>query len=127
TVSRKTNAVSGQYERDFDINPFSYALNTNRALTAFDEDGEREYFTRNFAPFNILTELENNRLKINVIDLKLQGDATYKFTPHLRYEFIGAIRYVRSTREQEVTENSNMANAYRAAGTAEIRQNNPYL
>lgn len=127
TVSRKTNAVSGQYERDFDINPFSYALNTNRALTAFDENGEREYFTRNFAPFNVLTELENNRLKINVIDLKLQGDATYKFTPHLRYEFIGAIRYVRSTREQEVTENSNMANAYRAAGTAEIRRNNPYL
>lgn len=127
TVSRTANEVTGAYDRNFDINPFSFALNTNRAITAFDEDGEREYFTRNFAPFNVLTELENNRLKINVIDLKLQGEAIYKFTPHLRYEFIGALRYVRSTREHEVTESSNMANAYRAAGTAEIRKNNPFL
>ncbi|PVD53768.1 SusC/RagA family protein [Terrimonas sp.] len=127
TVSRTANAVTGAYDRNFDINPFSFALNTNRTITAFDENGDREYFTRNFAPFNVLTELENNKLKINVIDLKLQGEATYKFTPHLRYEFIGALRYVRSTREHEVTENSNMANAYRAAGTSEIRRNNPFL
>ncbi|MFT3747546.1 MAG: SusC/RagA family TonB-linked outer membrane protein [Agriterribacter sp.] len=127
TVSRTANAVTGAYDRNFDINPFSFALNTNRSVTAFDENGEREYFTRNFAPFNVLTELENNKLKINVIDLKLQGEATYKFTPHLRYEFIGALRYVRSTREHEVTENANMANAYRAAGTSEIRKNNPFL
>ncbi|MGN6491806.1 MAG: SusC/RagA family TonB-linked outer membrane protein [Agriterribacter sp.] len=127
TVNRSENPVAGSFERDFDINPFSYALNSSRALTAFDENGEREYFTRNWAPFNILTELENNKLKINVIDLKLQGEAGYKFTPSLKYEFIGAIRYVRSTREQEVTENANMANAYRAADNAEMRRNNRFL
>lgn len=127
TVSRTGNVVTGGFSREFDINPFSYALNTNRAITAYDENGNREYFTRNFAPFNILTELENNRLNINVIDLKLQGELGYKFNKHLRYDFIGAIRYVRSTREHEVTENSNMANAYRAAGTSQIRENNPYL
>ncbi|MBX2924845.1 MAG: SusC/RagA family TonB-linked outer membrane protein [Chitinophagaceae bacterium] len=127
TVNRSANQVEGGFERDFDINPFSYALNSNRALTAFDENGEREYFTRNFAPFNILTELENNKLKINVIDLKLQGEAGYKFTKNLKYEFIGAIRYVRSTREQEVTENANMANAYRAADNAEMRRSNRFL
>lgn len=127
TVNRSENAVAGGFERDFDINPFSYALNSSRALTAFDENGDREYFTRNFAPFNILTELENNKLKINVIDLKLQGEAGYKFTNNLKYEFIGAIRYVRSTREQEVTENANMANAYRAADNAEMRRNNRFL
>lgn len=127
TINRSENAVAGGFDRDFDINPFSYALNSSRVLTAFDENGEREYFTRNFAPFNILTELENNKLKINVIDLKLQGEAGYKFTKNLRYEFIGAIRYVRSTREQEVTERSNMANAYRAADDAEMRKNNRFL
>lgn len=127
TVNRSENPVAGSFERDFDINPFSYALNSSRALTAFDQNGDREYFTRNFAPFNILTELENNKLKINVIDLKLQGEAGYKFTKQFKYEFIGAIRYVRSTREQEVTEQSNMANAYRAAGNAEIRKNNRFL
>jgi len=127
TVSRTPNVVSGGFDRDFDINPFSYALNTSRVLTAYDSNGNREYFTRNFAPFNILTELENNRLNINVIDLKLQGELGYKFSKNLRYDFIGAIRYVRSTQEHEVTESANMANAYRAADNATMRQNNPFL
>lgn len=127
TVSRVANPVDGSFNRDFDINPFSYALNTSRVLTAYQENGEREYFRRNFAPFNILTELENNRLNINVIDLKLQGEIGYKIVPHLRYDFIGALRYVRSTREHEVTENANMANAYRAADNATMKQNNPFL
>jgi len=126
-LSRVSNPVSGQYDRDFDINPFSYALNSSRTLTAFDANGNREYFRRNYAPFNILTELENNRLKINVIDLKLQGDLSYKFSKHLRYEFIGALRYVKSTREHEITENANMANAYRAADNATMRASNQFL
>lgn len=126
-LSRVSNPVNGLYDRDFDINPFSYSLNTSRTLTAFDENGDREYFRRNFAPFNVLTELENNRLKVNVIDLKLQGELGYKFTKHLRYDFIGALRYVKSTREHEITENANMANAYRAAGNATIRAANRFL
>lgn len=127
TISRTPNVVAGSFERNFDINPFSYSLNSSRTLTAYDSNGNREYFTRNFAPFNILTELENNRLNINVIDLKLQGELGYKLSKNLRYDFIGAIRYVRSTQEHEVTENSNMANAYRAANNAIMRQNNPFL
>ncbi len=127
SIGRVSNPVNGQFERNFDINPFSYSLNTSRTITAFDEDGEREYFRRNFAPFNILTELENNRLNINVIDLKLQGELGYKFNKHLRYEFIGALRYVNSKREHEITENSNMANAYRAADNATMREANRFL
>ncbi len=127
SIGRVSNPVNGQYERNFDINPFSYALNTSRTMTAFDETGSREYFRRNYAPFNILTELENNRLKINVIDLKLQGELGYQFNKHLRYDFIGALRYVKSTREHEITEKSNMANAYRAADNATMRSNNRFL
>lgn len=127
SLSRQSNPVTGQFDRDFDINPFSYALNTSRAITAFDDNGNREYFRRNFAPFNILTELENNRLSINVIDLKLQGELNYRFANHFRYEFIGALRYVKSTREHEITENANMANAYRAAGNQTIRNANKFL
>ncbi len=114
TLNRISNPVSGQFDRDFDINPFSYALNTNRALTAYDTTGNLEYFRRNFAPFNIINELANNYIDLNIIDLKLQGELGYKFNKHLRYEFIGAIRYVKSSREHQITENSNMANAYRA-------------
>lgn len=127
SLSRTSNPVSGSFDRDFDINPFSFALNSSRAITAYDENGNREYFRRNFAPFNILEELEENRMLINLIDLKLQGDLSYKFNRHLKYDFIGSMRYVRSTREHEITERANMANAYRAAGTSTIQENNKFL
>src|SRR5688500_2365039 len=126
-LSRVSNPVSGQFDRDFDINPFSYALNTSRTLTAYDENKNLEYFRRNFAPFNIIDELKNNTLDLNVIDLKLQGELGYKITKNLRYEFIGALRYVKSTREHKITENANMANAYRAADNSTIRSNNKFL
>lgn len=127
TLSRVSNPVSGQFDRDFDINPFSYALNTSRTMTAYDENNNLEYFRRNFAPFNIINELKNNYLDINVIDLKLQGELGYKFTKHLRYEFIGALRYVKSSREHQITENANMAQAYRANNNSTIAQNNKFL
>lgn len=126
-LSRNSNAVFGTYDRDFDINPFSFALNSSRTLTAFDENGNREYFRRNFAPFNILTELENNYMDLKVYDLRLQGSLNYKITPDLRYEFVGALRYVKSSREHQITESSNMANAYRSANTSTIRANNKFL
>lgn len=127
TLARNPNPVEGQYDRDFDINPFSYALNTSRTITAYDEQGELEYFRRNFAPFNIINELNNNFLDINIIDLRLQGDIHYKFTKNFSYEFTGALRYVKSTREHQVTEKANMAEAYRSAGTATIAENNKFL
>ena len=128
TIRRTDNPVAGQFERDFDINPFSYALNTNRALTAYDSAGNLEYFRRNYAPFNIINELANNYIDLNVIDLKLQGELNYRFNNHLRYEFIGALRYAKSSREHQITENSNMANAYRAgADDPIINERNKFL
>ncbi|MGZ8541399.1 MAG: carboxypeptidase-like regulatory domain-containing protein, partial [Chitinophagaceae bacterium] len=126
-LSRVSNPVSGQFDRDFDINPFSYALNTSRTLTAYDENNNLEYFRRNFAPFNIIDELKNNTLDLNVIDLKLQGELGYKITKNLRFEFIGALRFVKSTREHQITENANMANAYRANDNATIARANKFL
>jgi TonB-linked SusC/RagA family outer membrane protein len=127
SLSRSGNPVEGKYDRDFDINPFSYALNTSRTLTAFDEKGNLEYFRRNFADFNVLSELKNNYLDLNIIDLRLQGNLEYKFAKNFRYEFVGAMRYVKSTREHQITEKSNMANAYRAAETSTIRSANKFL
>lgn len=126
-LTRSSNPVEGQYDRDFDINPFSYSLNTSRTLTAYDQNGHLEYFRRNFAPFNIINELHNNSLDLNMMDLRLQGDLGWKLTRNLRYEFTGAIRYVKSSREHQITESANMANAYRAAGNATIARNNKFL
>ncbi|MES1221931.1 MAG: SusC/RagA family protein, partial [Bacteroidota bacterium] len=127
SLTRNSNPVEGQYDRDFDINPFSYSLNTSRTLTAYDQNGNLEYFKRNFAPFNIINELKNNYIDLNVIDLRIQGDLAYKITKDLRFEFVGALRYVKSSREHQIKENSNMAEAYRAAGTSTIRDNNKFL
>jgi len=130
TVGRVSNPVEGKYSRDFDINPFSYALNTSRTLTAFDQNGNRENFTRNFANFNILNELDNNSLDLSMLDFKLQGGLNYKFTKHLKYDFLASMRYVKSGNEHKVRENSNMANAYRAGygpDDSYIQDNNRFL
>ncbi|MCF2503185.1 SusC/RagA family TonB-linked outer membrane protein [Dyadobacter sp. CY107] len=127
SLSRRSNPVEGKFDRDFDINPFSYALNTSRTLTAYDENGNLEFFRRNFAPFNIVSELENNRIKLNLADIKLQGDFSYKITDDITYDFIGALRYIQTGREHIITENSNMANAYRAADNSTIALANKYL
>jgi TonB-linked SusC/RagA family outer membrane protein len=127
TVGRVSNPVEGTYSRDFDINPFSYALNTSRTLTAFDQNGNRENFTRNFADFNILNELDNNSLELSMLDFKLQGGLGYKFAKHFKYDFLASMRYVKSGNEHKVRENSNMANAYRAKGDSYIQDNNRFL
>ena len=127
TTTRRSNPVEGSYDRDFDINPFSYALNTSRVLTAYDDNGGLEYFRRNYAPFNIINEVANNRIKLNLVDVAVTVDGQYKIKSWLNYNFIGAVRYVRTTKEHEITENSNQANAYRAAGTSTIANANPFL
>lgn len=127
TFSRTTDVVFGQFERDFDINPFSYALNTSRASRPYDENGDYEFYRMNYADFNILKELENNRIFLDVLDTKFQIDLNYDITKDLTFHTVGNIRYVKTTQEHKVTEDSNAANAYRAAGTTQIREANPFL
>ena len=68
TLGQTMDVVSGEVKRDFDINPYSYALNTSRALDA------NEYYTRNYAPFNIMHELDNNYIDLGVTDIRIQGE-----------------------------------------------------
>jgi TonB-linked SusC/RagA family outer membrane protein len=129
TISRRTNPIEGSFERDFDINPFSYALNTSRVITPYDQDGNLEYFTLNYAPFNILNEVKNNYIDLTQLDLKLQGQLNYEIVKDLKYEFIGAVRLVKTSTEHSMTEDSNVAGAYRAGanGPANVMQNNRFL
>ncbi len=54
TLGSQSDPVNGEVKRDFDINPYSYALNSSRTLDP------TEYYVRNYAPFNIFNELDNN-------------------------------------------------------------------
>ncbi len=127
TLTRKSDAVYGSYSRDFDINPYSYALNTSRLITPYDENGNLEYFTRNYAPFNIINELENNYLTLRLLDIKIQGGLKYEIIPKLVYSVDGAYRYAASERNHYALENSNMVAAFRANGTTIVNGNNDFL
>ena len=127
TLTRQSDPVFGQYSRDFDINPYSYALNTSRVLTPYAEDGSLEFFTRNYAPFNIINELENNYLSLKMLDLKVQGGIKYKIIPKLTYSVDASYRYARSERQHHILGNSNMAGAYRANQNPTVNADNPFL
>lgn len=127
TLSRVQNVIEGTYERDFDINPFSYALNTSRALRPYDENGNLEFVRRNYAPFNIIQELDKNSMDIKMLDLKIQADLSFKINSWLNYSFVGSARWVQSSREHMIKEGSNLAEAYRAASTSVIRNSNKFL
>ena len=127
SYQREIDAVSGNWSRDFDINPFSYALNTSRTLRPYDNNGNLEYITMNYAPFNILNELRNNKIELNVMDAKIQGEFKYKIVPGLRFDFTGMLRYVKSDQVHKITEDSNVAGAYGADYNATIRSRNRFL
>lgn len=120
----ETDVVNGGVSRDFDINPFSYALNTSRTLRPYDEYGNYEYSRSNWAPFNILNELETNYMDIDVKDIRFQFDADYKFTPNLSYNLNAAARYADTRRVHNIMEGSNVVGAHNAdKNTTETNDN----
>ena len=121
TTSQNVNAVTGEVTRDFDINPYSYAINSSRALDP------QAYYTRNYAPFNIHNELANNFINLDVVDLKYQAELKYKPISKVELSVLGAYKFSTTTQANEIRENSNMALSFRAMDDATIRDNNPWL
>lgn len=121
TIGQTRDAVSGRVSRGFDINPYSYALNTSRTLDA------NEYYTRNYADFNIFHELQSNSIDLNVVDLKFQGELKWKPVEGLELSALGAAKYNSSSQEHKIYENSNQAMAYRAMDDASMRNSNTWL
>ena len=127
TLSQQLDVVNGQVKRDFDINPYSYALNTSRTLQCTDENGKEVYYTRNYADFNILHELDNNYIDLNVADLKFQGELKWRPVKGLELSGLAAIKYSTTGQEHNIKDHSNQAESYRAMGDATIRDSNPLL
>lgn len=121
TLSSNVDAVTGEVTRDFDINPYSYALNTSRVLDP------NEFYTRNYAPFNIQHELQNNYLNLNVTDFRVQGEMKYNPFKGMELSAIGAVKYTATSQEHFILDESNQAQAYRAMGTSTIMSVNPFL
>ena len=77
---------------------------------------------------NILHEVKNNYTDLNVQDIKFQMDFQVPlWQDKLKYAFTGSLRYANSVSEHKLTEFSNVAQAYRAAGNTIIRKANSFL
>lgn len=120
-MNQHTDAVTGEVSRDFDINPYSYAINSSRALDP------NTYYLRNYAPFNIHNELANNYNDYDVIDMKVQAELKYKPITKVELAVLGAYKFSTTTQANRITDQSNMAMAYRAMDDATMRDNNPWL
>ena len=124
TLSQEIDVVNGTVSRSFDINPYSYALNTSRTTDP------NAVLTRNYAPFNIFDELENNYIDISVVDVKFQGELEWRPVSGLTLRALGAFRHSSNQQNHYVMDHSNQAEAYRAGISPEnsiIRDTNPYL
>ena len=121
TTNQSTDVVSGEVSRDFDINPYSYAMNTSRTLDA------NTFYTRNYAPFNIHNELANNYMDFDVLDMKIQAELKYKPIRQIELAALAAYKYSGTTQARYIKENSNQAMSFRAMDDATIRDANPWL
>ena len=124
TLSQSVDVVNGSVSRDFDINPYSYALNTSRTTDP------NATLTRNYADFNIFNELENNYIDVGVTDLKFQAELNWRPIQGLEFNVVGFYRNNRSSQNHYIKDKSNQAMAYRAGVDPEdatIRSANPYL
>jgi len=121
TSNQSVDVVSGAVSRDFDINPYSYAINSSRTLDP------NEMYIKNYAPFNIHHELANNFLKLDVVDMKFQGELKYKPVRTVELSAIAAYKYSTTTQEHFIKETSNQAMAFRMMDDATMRDANPWL
>lgn len=110
TMGQGIDMVRGAVGRDFDINPFSFALNSSRAL---DPDA---YYRRNFAPFNIFNELNNNFIDMDVLETRFQGEMRWRpeRLRSIEMSFLAAMNYRTQRQGHTITGRSNQAMAYRA-------------
>ena len=100
---------------------YNYALNHSRTLNA------KDYYTTNYAPYNIFNEMDNAYIDTDIATLRIQGQLSWKITPKIEAILMGAIRYQNNTQKTEYKENSNWVLSYRAMPNTTVRDNNTNL
>ena len=116
-----------EVNRQFEINPFLYAMQTSRAMYPYNEDGSYKYYTENLAPFNIIQELNENFNDIRAQEIRGTVRPTFKILNNLTYEGTFSIRKSNNSYAHTVTERSNVANAYRVDYNDALREANTLL
>lgn len=100
---------------------YDYAVTHSRSMDP------KEYYVNDFAPYNIFNEIDNAYKNINIANLRLQAELTYRITKKVEATMMGAIRYYINQQNTEFKENSNYAQSYRAMPNSLVRTYNPRL
>ena len=100
---------------------YNYALTRSRVLDA------KQYYTMNYAPYNIFNEKDNAYIDTDIATLRLQAQLSWKITPKVEAAVMGAIRYQNNTQKTEYKENANWVLSYRAMPNSTVRDNNTNL
>jgi TonB-linked SusC/RagA family outer membrane protein len=124
TMDLQQPLSNGVVYRNFETNPFLLAMTHSRALDP------NETYTKNYAAFNLLDELQNNYIDLDQQEANIQAGITWNNQKHFTVTASGAFRYQSSAIDHLINANSNQANAYRAGISPEdliVRSNNPLL
>ena len=99
---------------------------SSRSITPYNDDGSLSFLRRNYAPFNILHEIEHNSLDLDISDIQFQTNLNYVINDNLNITTTLYGRWYKSKALQSIHENSNNAEAYRADDPL-IRNSNIFL
>jgi TonB-linked SusC/RagA family outer membrane protein len=121
TQSQATSALFSEVTRDFELNPYSYALKTARTLDP------NEFYTRDYAPFNLKDELTKNYVEKNELNANFQAEIKWSPIKGLDLKMLGALKYGMISMEHNIMDGSNQAEAYRAMYDQYVINNNTYL
>lgn len=129
--ARFTNQITSRLKTDIKVgfnsrknisylssaNPYDYAVNTNRALPAFDADGNRYFYEVNrrfdvingsdkYYTFNMQHELEQTGSTSDAKEMNAMLSLNYKIFPWLNVDAMGAYNNTRTLADQWATESS---------------------
>ncbi|GHT61996.1 SusC/RagA family TonB-linked outer membrane protein [Bacteroidia bacterium] len=121
TSTQEVNSVFSEVSRQYELNPFTYALRTSRAM---DPD---EYYTRDYAPFNLKNELQKNYMERNELNLLLQTELKWTPVRGLDLKAVGSVTSDQQSMEHHIKDDSNQAESFRAMYDQFVMNNNTKL
>jgi hypothetical protein len=66
------------------------------------------FYVRNYAPFNILHELDNNFIDLNVVDMKFQAELKWKPIQKVEIIGIGRLQILYHNQAHSIKDYSNL-------------------
>ena len=106
------------------VNPYNYAMNTNRAIPAYNEDGSPAYYSKYYTyqyntqlgghnqySYNIFNEMENSYSKNTGTSFNASVNANYKILSWLTYQGTASMSI-----------NNNASESYAGEKTSQVEQ-----